>query len=330
MPRSRSGCDFFLLPTKCTSHYINSVAPLPLNQSPSRRVFFCAMMSIRLILSALVAASAARSHPGLNHRAAPQVVYGCVNPNQIALTFDDGPYIYLRQISDAFTAANASATFFMNGFNWACIYDLARASDVQYAYKAGHMVGSHTWGHTDLTADLTDAQITDQMYRMEEAFSRILGVIPAFVRPPYGDYNDQVLSIMSGRGQSAAMWDNDTGDADGNTVAQSEDVYNTIANSGVPNALILEHETEKSTAEQLVPYAINLFQGKGYKLVTLAECLGVSPYQAVGVPQARDATWTCNNTPAPGAACGGSIACKTDQVVVSTSSAAPTPTPTSA
>ncbi|KAJ6459008.1 chitin deacetylase [Mycena sanguinolenta] len=250
-------------------------------------------MFIPIILSALVAAPAVWSHPGLTPRAVPQVVYGCQNANQIAMTFDDGPYIYLRQISDAFTAANASATFFMNGNNWACVYDPARVSDVQHAFKAGHMIGSHTWGHTDLTANnLTSDQMNDQLYRMELAFSRMLGVKPAFMRPPYGNYNDDVLSVMSSRGQSAAMWDTDTGDADGNNVTTSEGVYDQVANANLPNALILEHETEKTTAEQLVPYAINLFQSKGYKLVTLADCIGAQPYQAVGVAQQRDASPT--------------------------------------
>ncbi|KAF7351549.1 hypothetical protein MSAN_01587400 [Mycena sanguinolenta] len=300
-------------------------------------------MFMHLLLSVLVAAPAVWSHPGLIPRAVPQVVYSCQNQDEIALTFDDGPYIYLRQISDAFTAANASATFFMNGNNWDCIYEPARMSDVEYAYKAGHMIGSHTWGHTDLTANLTHDQINDQMFRMEQAFSRIIGVIPAFMRPPYGNYNDDVLSVMSSRGQSAAMWDTDTGDADGNTVATSESVYDEVANSGVQNALILEHETLKNTTEQLVPYAIKLFQSKGFKvshslarimallnefsLLPWRNALALNPIKPLELSQLRmQSTWTCKDTPAPGAACGGSIPCQTAQVTVSPN---PTPTPTS-
>lgn len=82
------------------------------------------------------------------------------------------------------------------------------------------------------------------MYRMEEAFSRIIGVKPAFMRPPYGDYNTNIENIAFGRGQSLALWDWDTGDADGNTTSQSEAVYNQVANAHLSNALILEHETE--------------------------------------------------------------------------------------
>ncbi|KAJ7678443.1 hypothetical protein B0H14DRAFT_2423324 [Mycena olivaceomarginata] len=249
------------------------------------------------------------------------------------LTRQSGPYDYLRSISDQFTAAGSHATFFFNGNNFACIYDSNRVSDIQYVYAAGHMVGSHTWSHADL-ATLSTAQIQDGMYRVEEALSRILGIKPAFMRPPFGSYNDDVQSIAAGRGQSLALWDWDTGDADGNTTAQSEAVYNDIVNARLKNALILEHETEETTATILVPYAINLFKSKGYNLVTIAQCLGVDPYQAIGVPQTRDSSWTCDGTPDPGEACGdpdacgGFMACETGTPAFSTAPSGPTTTPT--
>ncbi|KAJ7676736.1 hypothetical protein DFH06DRAFT_1168908 [Mycena polygramma] len=287
---------------------------------------FITNIMIPLVLTTLLTASTVLGHP-LNYRATPQVYDSCINPKDIALTFDDGPYIYLRSISDQFTAAGAKATFFMNGNNWDCIYDADRISDVKYAYAAGHQIGSHTWSHADLTS-LSTPQIQDAMFRMEEAFSRILGIKPAFMRPPYGDYNSNIQSIAAARGQSLALWDWDTGDADGNTTSQSEAVYNDVANSGVSNALILEHETEATTNSVLVPYAIKLFQSKGYNLVTMAECEGVDPYQAIGVPQTQSSSWTCDGTPEPGAACGGSIACETGTPVFSTAPTGPTGTPT--
>ncbi|KAJ7451566.1 ricin B lectin domain-containing protein [Mycena latifolia] len=192
------------------------------------------------------------------------------------------------------------------------------------------MIGSHTWSHADLTS-LSTAQIQDAMFRMEEAFSRILGIKPAFMRPPFGDYNTNIQSIAAARGQSLALWDWDTGDADGNTTAQSEAVYNDVANAKVKNALILEHETEETTDNTLVPYALNLFKSKGYNLVTMAQCLGVDPYQAIGVAQQQTSSWTCDGTPDPGAACGGSIPCETGTPVFSSTTTAPsgpTPTPT--
>ncbi|KAJ7669456.1 carbohydrate esterase family 4 protein, partial [Mycena polygramma] len=198
-----------------------------------------------------------------------------------------GPYKYLRNISDQFTAAGAKATFFFNGNNWDCIYDAARVSDIQYAYAAGHMIGSHTWSHADLT-QISSAQLVDAMYRTEEALSRIIGIKPAFMRPPFGAYNDGVQSTAFSRGQSLAIWDQDTEDADGAGVPFGKAQYKNVVDKHLNNALFLEHEPYDTTAGQLIPYAINLFQSNGYKLVSLAECLGVDPYQAIGIPQQRD------------------------------------------
>ncbi|KAJ7930414.1 hypothetical protein B0H13DRAFT_1962077 [Mycena leptocephala] len=267
-------------------------------------------MTIRLALFALLAASAVLGHPHLEYHATPQVYKACIKPNDIALTFDDGPYIYLRNISDQFTVVGAKATFFMNGNNWGCIYAADRIASVQHAYAAGHMIGSHTWSHPDLTT-FSAAQIQDQMFRMEEAFLRIIGVKPGFLRPPSGYYNKNVQELAAARGQSLALWDWDTGDADGNSTAQSEALYDVVANGKVKNAVILQHETELTTATTLVPYALKLFKSKGYNLVTLAECLGVEPYQATGKPQPQSTSWTCHGTPAPGKGCGGAIPCET-------------------
>ncbi|KAJ7913413.1 ricin B lectin domain-containing protein [Mycena leptocephala] len=60
----------------------------------------------------------------------------------------------------------------------------------------------------------------------------------------------------------------------------------------------------------------------------MAECLGVDPYQAIGVPQQQTSSWTCDGTPDPGAACGGSIACETGTPVFSSTTAPSGPTPT--
>lgn len=44
-------------------------------------------------------------------------------------------------------------------------------------------------------------------------------------------------------------------------------------------------QTTEQTAHVVVPHAIKTLKAKGYKLVTVAECLGMNPYQSVGTPQ---------------------------------------------
>jgi hypothetical protein len=44
-------------------------------------------------------------------------IYDCVEPGVIALTFDDGPYIYTSKVLDVLEQYNATATFFISGNN---------------------------------------------------------------------------------------------------------------------------------------------------------------------------------------------------------------------
>ncbi len=41
------------------------------------------------------------------------------------MTFDDGPYLYEQQVANQMNGGKA--TFFLNGNNYACIYDKAEA-----------------------------------------------------------------------------------------------------------------------------------------------------------------------------------------------------------
>ena len=47
----------------------------------------------------------------------------------------------------------------------------------------------------------------------------------------------------------------------------------------------------------MLPYAISKLQGAGYRLVTIAECLGLPAYQSVGSPQTPDVSIFYVNEP---------------------------------
>jgi len=220
------------------------------------------------------------------------VYSSCVEPKMIALTFDDGPYIWNQVISDTLTNHSAKGTFFVNGNNWSCIYDQQNVANLQHAYAAGHQVASHTWSHPDLTT-LNQTQINNELAEVELAIQRILGVVPAMMRPPYGNYNDLVQQVVASRNQSVILWDLDTGDSLGATVEASEETYADAISAGFTNLLPLNHETYNTTVYDVLPYALKALTPLGYKFVTVAECLGIQPYQSTGKAQTRTSAWTC-------------------------------------
>ncbi|KIY63018.1 carbohydrate esterase family 4 protein [Cylindrobasidium torrendii FP15055 ss-10] len=244
-------------------------------------------------LTVALLAGAAVAHPtgeAPERRQQAEVISSCRNPNQVALTFDDGPYNYIWDIVGKLNDYGAKATFFFNGNNYKCIYDNDIRSGIQFAYNSGMQLGSHTWSHKDLST-LSWDQVHDEMWRVEQALQRIVGVTPAFMRPPYGNYNDNVLAASAVRGQKVVIWDFDSGDSVGASAADSKSRYDQFVSSHPSNLLALNHETYSSTAYDVLPHALQVLTSAGYQLVTVAECLGYQPYQNVGSPESG--SWSC-------------------------------------
>lgn len=111
----------------------------------------------------------------------------CSVKGKVALTFDDGPYLYTTELLDLLKSNSVRATFFVVGNNGG----KGHINDPSSGYPAiirrmiadGHQVASHTWSHQDLNAATAD-QRRAQIINNEIALNSILGVIPTYFRPP--------------------------------------------------------------------------------------------------------------------------------------------------
>lgn len=131
----------------------------------------------------------------------------CTTNGKVALTFDDGPYVYTSDLLDLLKKTNIRATFFVvgnNGGKGQVEQGSSYPAIIQRMYKDGHQIGSHSWSHQDLGA-ITAQQRRDQILRNEVAFVDILGFFPTYFRPPYTscpdgctkDLNDLGYHIVS-------------------------------------------------------------------------------------------------------------------------------------
>lgn len=88
-------------------------------------------------------------------------------------------------------------------------------ADVKRAYQAGHEISGHTWTHHPLTS-LTNEQVVAEIKYTEAMIYNATGVVPAMMRPPYGDVDDRVRAIIWALGYRNILWttnpDRDTGD----------------------------------------------------------------------------------------------------------------------
>ncbi|CCO36499.1 Bifunctional xylanase/deacetylase Includes: RecName: Full=Endo-1,4-beta-xylanase D [Rhizoctonia solani AG-1 IB] len=196
---------------------------------------------------------------GQETRAAARVYTTCTKPKTLAITFDDGPNTYTKTIVDTLDKAGGKATFFFNGKNYNCIYDATNA----------------------------------ERAKTNDAIKKITGAAPAFVRPPFGEHNANVQNVAESLGQSLVTWDLDSQDWNGASVSQIESTYKTRIDSNPNGILTLNHEVYAGSAQQVLPWVINYAKSKGYKLVTVAECVGAQPYITKGSPSRRDSSWVC-------------------------------------
>nr|AMJ52403.1 hypothetical protein [Rhizophagus clarus] len=222
----------------------------------------------------------------------------CKVPGTVAITFDDGPSQFTPQLLDKLKSMGVKATFFVNGNNFGCIYD--NANTLIRAFKEGHQIASHTWSHPDL-ATLTKGQIKYQMLKLNEAFAKILGVIPVFVRPPFGSGVDKplVMNTLGELGFQVVTWDTDTNDWQGKSTSECLSVYKN-ATAPPHSHIVLNHDTIKNTATNMAPQAFQIMKNRKFKINTVASCLGITDskkwYKTVGTPQKRDQTWTCTDS----------------------------------
>jgi peptidoglycan/xylan/chitin deacetylase (PgdA/CDA1 family) len=115
-------------------------------------------------------------------------IVGCTIKGTVALTFDDGPYIYTAELLDTLKRNNVRATFFITGNNGGKgqinAGDSGYRSIVERMFEDGHQIGSHSWSHQDFSL-ITAQQRRDQILKNEAAIGDILGFIPTYFRPPY-------------------------------------------------------------------------------------------------------------------------------------------------
>jgi len=235
------------------------------------------MVAWSSLLFSVGAAASALASPTLQARVSPgSVITKCTKPGTVALTFDDGPYKYNTDLVATLNKAGVKGTFFLNGQNYDNIYNYR--DQIVAAKNAGHQIASHTWSHADLTSLHGDA-LKAEFSKLNDALKDIIGVTPAFMRPPYGNHNAEVDGVAKQFGQAVVIWDFDSGDSVGASVEDSEADYENVAKEHPSTLLALNHEVYDTTVYDVIPNAITTLKNAGYtQFVTVAECVGGSAY----------------------------------------------------
>ncbi|MET3370460.1 UNVERIFIED_CONTAM: peptidoglycan/xylan/chitin deacetylase (PgdA/CDA1 family) [Jeotgalibacillus campisalis] len=200
-----------------------------------------------------------------------------------ALTYDDGPNAQTPRLLSILEKHKVFATFFQQGG-----YVRANPAVAKAVAAAGHTIANHTMSHPYLTK-LSPAGIGSEVQGAQGAIEMATGVVPAYMRPPYGATNKTVAASV---GLPQIIWDVDSMDWQ----SKNKSVFLPRIMSLVkPGSIILQHDVHSSTVDGQAELIAQL-KGKGFYLVTL-------PQLFAGIDLKPGTSYKCRGT-APGCTAG--------------------------
>ena len=114
--------------------------------------------------------------------------------------------IYCVQTEEKKVAVSFDAawTFFLCGY-WVDKYP----EEVEKIAAAGHDLGNHSATHPHMST-LSSEQITEELQRCHQAVKELTDIDMNLFRPPFGEYNDNVIRTAKENGYDSIQWDVDT------------------------------------------------------------------------------------------------------------------------
>ncbi len=184
-------------------------------------------------------------------------------PQEVVLTFDDGPWPTTPQVLAALAAHCTKATFFAIGKNAIAFPEIMRQ-----VVAGGHTIGTHTWSHMILSnKGVTPEKAKEEI---EKGFSAVkiamgTGTPSSFFRFPGLKGPDAQMTYLGTRNVAIFSTDIDSFDfkfRSGEQVTKS--VLDKLDKKG--KGIVLLHDFQKHTAAGTLDM-LNQLKAKGYKIV---------------------------------------------------------------
>lgn len=173
-----------------------------------------------------------------------------------------------QQLIDILNKYQINTTFFVVG-DWVDKYP----ESVKALADNGNEVMNHSLNHAHFSS-LSSDEIVADITACNEKIAAITGVTPTLFRCPYGEYDDHVVSAVTGMGMTAVQWNIDSLDWKG--ISASE-IQKRVLKNIEPGSIILFHNAAENTPEAL-PGIIESLLADGYKIVPISQILLTGDY----------------------------------------------------
>ena len=201
-----------------------------------------------------------------------KLVNQCTQRGVYAMTWDDGPAQYTRQLLDTLSAKGVHATFHITT---KYLTDPTIQAMIQQIASAGHLIGLRTESDWNLF-QMTDDQIRAGVARQANVLSSFIGYTPKFVRLPYNGFDDRVLRAIESTGLIATTHNLETYDYtnDGVKTLNAVKLSLSLLGRGQGSFISVQHDGVQQSVG-IAGKVIDQIKSSGYKLVKLDECLGL-------------------------------------------------------
>lgn len=190
---------------------------------------------------------------------------------QVALTFDAAwGNEDTARILEILKQNDIQVTFFMTG-GWVEKYP----EDVKAILNAGHDLGNHSENHKNMT-QLSDEQCQEEIQKVHTKVQELTGYEMYLFRPPYGDYDNHVISSAGKSGYYSIQWDVDS--LDWKDYGVDSILKNVLENEHLrKGSIILCHNGAKYTADALERLIAGLKE-QGYEIVPVSRLIYKEKY----------------------------------------------------
>jgi peptidoglycan/xylan/chitin deacetylase (PgdA/CDA1 family) len=187
--------------------------------------------------------------------------YDFLQPGEVVLTFDDGPWPHnTLEVLAALAAQCTKAIFFPIGLHTTWAPEILRQVDA-----AGHTIGSHTWSHKDLSK----LSFEDSKVEIEKGISAVAWGLghPAspFFRFPALRHPPEDVTYLGQRNIAIFSTDMDSLDF---RIRKPDQVIASVLTKLKKNGkgIVLMHDFQRATADA-APELLKQLKANGYKIV---------------------------------------------------------------
>ena len=171
-------------------------------------------------------------------------------PQEYALTFDDGPTLHTEAVLNLLQAYQMKATFFCIGKQLEKYPELAKR-----ILQDGHQLGNHTYTHSKNIGTFSTKEVQEEITCTDLIIKKLNNENNPLFRPPFGVTNPQIAKACEALNKAVIGWSIRSLD----TVIQDEQrILKRIIPRLAGGEIVLMHDTTERTVrvlEQLLIYS---------------------------------------------------------------------------